>query len=361
MGTTLQVLPSTAIPVGFMWAAWIVWAVVGSSGMWVVEGEFGPQCEEIKIPMCQNMPYNLTRLPNLLHHSTQENAQLAIEQFELLGWTKCSDQLEFFLCSMYVPICTVGFANEAIPPCRSVCEAARLGCEPLLAKFNIPWPTNLQCHTLPVYDRGVCITPQAIIASDVKPRPSQEQVPCECRQQRPLRQGLYTKLHFDYVLRGSVKSVDTYGELTLTTVLVKEVVKAGRVLVLTATDAYLWTNRSCICPPLSINQDYLLLGWEDFTNSRLLYLDGSVALPYKKKYVRKILKWEGVTMPPPTPSLQPLLAPLPSTLGPLQPRIQMGNHKKKRKRRRKNNQLKKQINKQRRKERRRSKTEREAL
>ncbi|XP_069948625.1 secreted frizzled-related protein 3 isoform X4 [Cherax quadricarinatus] len=252
---------------------------------------------------------------------------------------------------MYVPICTVGFANEAIPPCRSVCEAARLGCEPLLAKFNIPWPTNLQCHTLPVYDRGVCITPQAIIAS----------VPCECRQQRPLRQGLYTKLHFDYVLRGSVKSVDTYGELTLTTVLVKEVVKAGRVLVLTATDAYLWTNRSCICPPLSINQDYLLLGWEDFTNSRLLYLDGSVALPYKKKYVRKILKWEGVTMPPPTPSLQPLLAPLPSTLGPLQPRIQMGNHKKKRKRRRKNNQLKKQINKQRRKERRRSKTEREAL
>ncbi|KAK8738659.1 hypothetical protein OTU49_003992, partial [Cherax quadricarinatus] len=269
----------------------------------------------------------------------------------LLGWTKCSDQLEFFLCSMYVPICTVGFANEAIPPCRSVCEAARLGCEPLLAKFNIPWPTNLQCHTLPVYDRGVCITPQAIIAS----------VPCECRQQRPLRQGLYTKLHFDYVLRGSVKSVDTYGELTLTTVLVKEVVKAGRVLVLTATDAYLWTNRSCICPPLSINQDYLLLGWEDFTNSRLLYLDGSVALPYKKKYVRKILKWEGVTMPPPTPSLQPLLAPLPSTLGPLQPRIQMGNHKKKRKRRRKNNQLKKQINKQRRKERRRSKTEREAL
>lgn len=49
------------------------------------QAQFGPQCEEIKIPMCRNMPYNLTRLPNLLHHSTQENAQLDIDQFEVGG------------------------------------------------------------------------------------------------------------------------------------------------------------------------------------------------------------------------------------------------------------------------------------
>lgn len=87
------------------------------------------------------------------------------DHWQLLRWTKCSDQLEFFLCAMYAPICTVGFLSEAIPPCRSVCQAARDGCEPLLAKFNIPWPESLACEALPVYDRGVCITPQAIIST----------------------------------------------------------------------------------------------------------------------------------------------------------------------------------------------------
>lgn len=57
--------------------------MVACSILDISEAQFGPQCEEIKIPMCRHMPYNLTRLPNLLHHSTQENAQLAIEQFKV--------------------------------------------------------------------------------------------------------------------------------------------------------------------------------------------------------------------------------------------------------------------------------------
>ena len=56
----------------------VVWSFLGTA-----LAQFGPQCEEIRIPMCRQMPYNLTRLPNLLHHSTQENAQLAIEQFKV--------------------------------------------------------------------------------------------------------------------------------------------------------------------------------------------------------------------------------------------------------------------------------------
>ncbi|KAG7172782.1 Secreted frizzled-related protein 4-like [Homarus americanus] len=152
---------STHAP-GVLWAA--VWAVLCSM-VGAVWGQFGPQCEEIKIPMCQKMPYNLTRLPNLLHHSTQENAQLAMDQFEVAFGMDEMFRPAGVLCSMYAPICTVGFVHEAIPPCRSVCEAAKQGCEPLLAKFDIAWPANLQCDHLPVYDRSVCITPQAIISS----------------------------------------------------------------------------------------------------------------------------------------------------------------------------------------------------
>lgn len=39
---------------------------------------------------------------------------------------------------------------------------------------------------------------------------------------------------------------------------------------------------------LSPRRDSLLLGWEDFANSRLLYLEGSIVVPYRKRYVKKI-------------------------------------------------------------------------
>lgn len=43
-------------------------------------------CETVRIPLCRSMPWNMTKMPNHLHHSTQDNAVLAIEQFEgLLG------------------------------------------------------------------------------------------------------------------------------------------------------------------------------------------------------------------------------------------------------------------------------------
>lgn len=122
-------------------------------------------CEPIQIPMCQSMPYNMTRMPNLLHHSSQENAKLSIEQFEKLLEQNCSDVLLFFLCAMYAPICTVNFQPEPIPPCRSVCERARAGCERIVNEHNVSWPEYLDCSSLPRYDRGVCVSPEAIVSS----------------------------------------------------------------------------------------------------------------------------------------------------------------------------------------------------
>lgn len=125
----------------------------------------GLQCEPIKIPMCRSMPYNMTRMPNLLHHSTQENAILAIDRFYVLVQTECSEHLLFFLCAMYAPICTLEF--QAVPPCRKVCQKAREGCEPLLQRYGLSWPDNLDCDALelPLYDRGVCIAPEAIVSN----------------------------------------------------------------------------------------------------------------------------------------------------------------------------------------------------
>lgn len=127
-------------------------------------GVHSAPCETVRIPMCRDMPWNITRMPNHLHHSTQENAILAIEQYQELVEFNCSPVLNFFLCAMYAPICTLEFLHDPIKPCKSVCQRAQDGCEPIMKRYNHSWPENLACDDLPVYDRGVCISPEAIVA-----------------------------------------------------------------------------------------------------------------------------------------------------------------------------------------------------
>uniref|UniRef100_A0A3P8UKS9 Frizzled related protein n=1 Tax=Cynoglossus semilaevis TaxID=244447 RepID=A0A3P8UKS9_CYNSE len=123
-------------------------------------------CEPVRIPLCRSMPWNMTKMPNHLHHSTQDNAVLAIEQFEGLLGTGCSPDLLFFLCAMYSPICTIDFQHEPIKPCKAVCERAKQGCEPVMKRYNHSWPDSLACGELPLYDRGVCISPEAIVKAE---------------------------------------------------------------------------------------------------------------------------------------------------------------------------------------------------
>ena len=54
--------------------------------MTVVSGESG-QCEEISIPMCKEIGYNLTRLPNQFNHETQDEVGifLFIDKSGILG------------------------------------------------------------------------------------------------------------------------------------------------------------------------------------------------------------------------------------------------------------------------------------
>lgn len=67
---------------------------------------------------------------------------------------------------MYAPICTIDFQHEPIKPCKAVCERAKSGCEPVMKRYNHSWPDNLACSELPLYDRGVCISPEAIVKAD---------------------------------------------------------------------------------------------------------------------------------------------------------------------------------------------------
>lgn len=113
------------------------------------------RCEPITISICKDIPYNMTIMPNLIGHTRQEEAGLEVHQFAPLVKIACSPDLQLFLCSLYVPVCTI--LDEPIPPCRSLCESARL-CEALMKHYNFNWPENLECSKFPVYGGdGLCV------------------------------------------------------------------------------------------------------------------------------------------------------------------------------------------------------------
>lgn len=113
------------------------------------------RCEPITINLCMNIPYNETIMPNLMNHQKQEEAGYEVHQFAPLVKVKCSPDLRFFLCSVYAPVCTI--IEKAIPPCRSLCESARAGCEDLMNSFGFNWPDNLDCSKLPENGKELCV------------------------------------------------------------------------------------------------------------------------------------------------------------------------------------------------------------
>ncbi|XP_022253757.1 frizzled-8-like [Limulus polyphemus] len=130
---------------------WVLLASVGTSGVQVEESSSSFQkCEEITIPMCKNVGYNYTSMPNQFYHETQEEAGLEAHQFWPLVEIQCSGDLLFFLCSVYTPICMPDYSGS-IPSCRSVCERARTGCAPIMQQYGFTWPDRLHCYNFPEY------------------------------------------------------------------------------------------------------------------------------------------------------------------------------------------------------------------
>ncbi|XP_063598949.1 uncharacterized protein LOC134775395 [Penaeus indicus] len=105
------------------------------------------KCEAIRIPLCKNLPYNMTIVPNLLNHDSQEEASLEVHQFFPLVKVQCSPDLQNFLCSVYAPVCNG--LEQPIPPCRRLCISARRGCKTLMKRFGFRWPESLKCNRFP--------------------------------------------------------------------------------------------------------------------------------------------------------------------------------------------------------------------
>ncbi|KAL3842351.1 hypothetical protein ACJMK2_020377 [Sinanodonta woodiana] len=260
------------------------------------------RCEPIKIPMCKSMPYNMTRMPNHLYHSTQENANLAIEQFHELIKTNCSADLLFFLCAMFAPICTPEFQPDAIPPCKSVCESSRQGCEPLMIQHNVSWPDALNCDLLPQYDRGVCVSPDAIVSTmpnytttegQGKYRPGDGNGhECKCKKPTQPTKELYLKRKYDYAIAVRLEFIrNINGENSISKAIVLKVLKSRKVQIFDHTEVELWTNSSCVCPQLSSGREYFLIGYEDQASNKLLFTESTLVSRWDKKLEKKFMRW----------------------------------------------------------------------
>ncbi|KAK7883289.1 hypothetical protein WMY93_029463 [Mugilogobius chulae] len=105
-------------------------------------------CDPIRISMCQGLGYNVTKMPNLVGNVLQSDAELQLTTFTPLIQYGCSSQLKFFLCSVYVPMCT-DKVPIPIGPCKSMCLSVKRKCLPVLHEFGFIWPEMLNCSLFP--------------------------------------------------------------------------------------------------------------------------------------------------------------------------------------------------------------------
>lgn len=112
-------------------------------------GRTDRMCEPIKIEMCKMIGYSWnTSMPNFMGHELQSDVDLTLQTFLPLIQYGCSAQLNFFLCAAYLPMCTPK-VNNAIGPCKKLCETVRARCHPVLQSFGFAWPASLNCSRFP--------------------------------------------------------------------------------------------------------------------------------------------------------------------------------------------------------------------
>ncbi|XP_064388786.1 frizzled-5-like [Halichondria panicea] len=118
------------------------------------------QCLPVLNNVCKTVGYNMTSLPNLFNHSTQQEAEAFFNKIAPIFHTSCSVYLAHFLCSATHPIC---FPNQfqQIHPCRELCTAVRETCIPTLRQIGLEWPDELDCTLYSSYQDSLCVWTQA--------------------------------------------------------------------------------------------------------------------------------------------------------------------------------------------------------
>jgi len=130
--------------------------------------EAAGKCHPLTIPMCKRLGYNMTSYSrNIYDEPTNEKAEMAGKYLKLFENEICYEDLLFFVCTLYNPICMQNH-QQVILPCRTECRNVKRHCKDTFKKFKIEWPTRLKCNGLPDYQTDVCLTKESIVTQKRK-------------------------------------------------------------------------------------------------------------------------------------------------------------------------------------------------
>uniref|UniRef100_A0A8C6YIW0 Corin, serine peptidase n=1 Tax=Naja naja TaxID=35670 RepID=A0A8C6YIW0_NAJNA len=123
-------------------------------------------CININYSQCEMLPYNQTTLRSVLSIVRSIEMEKFLKFFGYLNRLGCYQHIMLFGCSLALPQCiSDGVNSHGLLPCRSFCEAAKKGCEPVLAIVNSSWPEFLACSQFHNKTKSnnitkVCFSPQ---------------------------------------------------------------------------------------------------------------------------------------------------------------------------------------------------------
>ncbi|XP_053730054.1 secreted frizzled-related protein 2-like [Synchiropus splendidus] len=100
------------------------------------------------LTLCHGIGYRQMRLPNLLGHDSLREAQQQSAAWLPLVSKLCHPDTKKFLCSLFAPVCLPELSGP-VSPCRSLCEAVRDDCVPVMSAFGFPWPEMFNCSRFP--------------------------------------------------------------------------------------------------------------------------------------------------------------------------------------------------------------------
>ncbi|KAJ8272115.1 hypothetical protein COCON_G00109740 [Conger conger] len=124
-----------------------------------------PECAEIELSYCDDMPYEKTTFPNTLEHRSRQEVEMGPEYLLLsvihsLLKGECSPDIRMLGCSVLVPRCDTG---AVVKPCRSTCEAVRKSCAHAFEGIDMAWPYFLDCDRFFVSDQEGCYDPLVML------------------------------------------------------------------------------------------------------------------------------------------------------------------------------------------------------
>jgi len=257
------------------------------------------KCIPLELKVCRQLGYNQTKYSPQLYLSSRRSE--VIQYFGLLQLTKCSDDLLFFICMSYQPICFENY-DQVIPPCRSVCEHVRDGCLPIINSYGFNWPQELNCEALPDHKTGVCIKPSAIIKNQIhdpeKKTGDNSVLSTKKVTSCPVCPKSITLKRFRNFKRADFAIVAIFQRrmtsadgTTKLTFRVAKVYKSGKVPVPSSGSVQLWSPNSCICPKIQLGRAYVILGQEDVKQNQLLINKKIIMQETTPRLEKKLMKY----------------------------------------------------------------------